>query len=306
MIRPLYPTDLLLLLISYRRMLPNQALTRDSLGQRSPLSPQAFLEHWLPLGGRRHTWVCLERGHIRGLVSIRSCAGPTAWQIDYLQADEEHCLALLDRASAVAAERGVRKLFLRLLSDSPLIDGARRAGFSSYATDCIYRYCGAAGQRSDEAPGPYHFRPKASGDEHLLFALYNVALPPPVRTAEGMTLAEWQETRDRGFWLEQRREFVLEKQDSAVAWLRVSAAGGAGSFEIIFHQLEEDALEWLVNYGLSRLDGKSAIVCVAYVFQEPLPRLLERLEFEKIAQSTKLVKELAIRIKEPSFMPVQA
>jgi len=305
MIRPLYPTDLLLLLFSSRRMLPNQAIARDSLSQRSPLSPQAFLEHWLPLSGRRHTWVCLERGQIRGLVSIRSCSGPTAWQIDYLQADEELCLALLDRVSAVAVKRGVRKLFLRLPSESPLIDGARRAGFSGYATDYLCRYRGVGGRRAAEAPGPYLLRPKASGDEHLLFGLCNAALPPTVLTAEGMTLKEWQETRDRGFWLERRREFVVEERGRLVAWLRVNSARGAGCFEIIFQQLDEGALEWLVNHSLMCLAGKSSIVCVAYASQEPLLRLLQKLGFEEITRSTKLVKVLAIRIEEPSFMPVQ-
>jgi len=306
MIRPLYPTDLFSLLVSSRRIIPNQAVARDSLSKRSLLRPQAFLEHWLPLSGRRHSWVFFERGHIRGLVSIRSCSSPRAWQIDYLHADEEHCLALLDQVSAVAIEWGVRKLFLRLPSDSPLIDGARRAGFSCYTMEYIYRYCGAGGQRADEATGPYRLRPKARGDEYMLFALYNVALPPPVRTAEGMTLKEWRETRDRGFWLEQRREFVLEKHGSLVAWLQVSATPRTGCFEIIFHQLDEGTLKWLVNYTLSYLHGKSSAVCVAYASQQPLLRLLENLEFEKVAQSAKLVKELDIRIEEPSLIPVRA
>lgn len=306
MIRHLYPIDLLSLILSYRSMPPNQAIARDSFSQRSTLSPQAFIEHWLPLSGRRYTWVCLERGYIRGLVSIRSCSGPTAWNIDYLQADEERYLALLDWVSAVAVERRVRKLFLRLPSDSPLIDGARRAGFSRYATDYIYRYRGARGQRAAEATGPYLLRPRASGDENVLFTLYNVALPPPVRTAEGVTLAEWQETRDRGFWLEQRREFVLVKDGSLAAWLRVSAAPGVGCFEVIFHQLEEGTLERLVNHSLVCLGSKPSIVCVAYSFQEPLLRLLPKLEFEETAQSARLVKELTIRVEEPSFMPVRA
>jgi len=157
-----------------------------------------------------------------------------------------------------------------------------------------------------EAPEPYLLRPKASGDEYMLFDLYNAALPIPVRIAEGLTLEEWQETKGRGFLLEQRREFVLEKQGSLVAWLRVNASLRAGSFTIMFHRLDGDGLEWLVNYGLRYLDGKSPIVCVAPAYQERLLRLLEELEFEKVAQSTKMVKELAIRIKEPSFMPVQA
>jgi len=208
--------------------------------------------------------------------------------------------------SAIATNQGVRKLFLRFPSDSPLIDGAMRAGFSSYTTEHMYRYSGEGGQMAAEAPEPYVLRPKASGDEYMLFDLHSAALPLPVRTAEGMTMGEWQESRGRGFWLEQRHEFVLEKQGSLVAWLRVNASLRVGSFTIMFHRLDDDGLEWLVNYGLMCLNGKSPIVCVASAYQERLLRLLEETEFEKAAQSIKMVKELAIRIKEPSFMPVQA
>jgi hypothetical protein len=183
---------------------------------------------------------------------------------------------------------------------------ARRAGFSCYTTDYIYLYKGEGRQKAAEGPGPGHLRPKASGDEYRLFDLYNAAVPIQVRTAEGMTLGEWRETRGRGFWLEERREFVLQKQESLVAWLRVSAARGVGCFDIMFGQLDEDGLGWLVNYSLMCLDGKSPIFCVASDFQGQLMGLLEGFGFEEVAQFTKLVREIAIRVEEPSFMPVQA
>ena len=316
MIRSLYPIDLLPFLFFSRHALPNQAIAKDSLAKRSPFSPEVFLEHWLPLRGMRHTWVSGEGGRLSGVVSVRPCAAPTVWQVDYLQAgDEEHCIALLDMVSTAAAKREVRKLFLRLPTASPLIDGARRAGFSCYTKDYLYRYVGERGQRAAEAPEPYLLRPKSRSDEYGLFDLYNAAVPLPVRTAEGMTLEEWQESRDQGSWLVQHKEFVLlfrshpsplPNEGSLVGWLRVNAARGTGCFDIMFHQLEEAGLEWLVNYGLMCLDGKSPIVCVAPASQERLLRLLEELEFEKVAQSTKMVKELAIRIEEPSLMPVQA
>ncbi len=307
MIRSLYPIDLLSLPFFSRRALPNEAITRDRLRRASLLSAEALFEHWLPLRGRRHTWVSLERGRILGVVSTKSCSGPTAWQIDYLQVnDEKRCLALLDKASAAGAEKGVKKIFLRLPSTSPLIDGARRAGFSCYTKDYLFRYGGEGGQGPAEVPRPYLLRPRSGADEYSLFNLYGVAVPLAVRSAEGMTLEEWQESRDRWSWLGRHREFVLEKQGSLVGWLRISVARGMGCFEILFQPRAQDELEWLVNYGLTCLDGKSPILCIVSAFQGQLRVLLERLEFEEVAEYSTLVREIALRVREPSFVPMRA
>jgi len=316
MIRSLYPIDLLPFLFFSRQALPNQAIARDSLAKRSPFSPQVYLEHWLPSRGMRHTWVSGEGGRLSGVVSVRPCAAPTAWQVDYLQAsDEEHCIALLDMVSAAAAKLEVRKLFLRLPTTSPLIDGARRAGFSCYTKDYLYRYGGEREQRAAEAPEPYLLRPKSRSDEYGLFNLYNAAVPLPVRTAEGMTLGEWQESRDQGSWLVQHKEFVLllrshpsppPNEGSLVGWLRVNAARGTGCFDIMFHQLEEQGLEWLVNYGLMCLDGKSPIFCVVSAFQGRLKGLLEGSGFEQVAEYDALMTEFAVRVSEPEVVPMRA
>lgn len=307
MIRSLYLIDLLPFLFFSRQALPNQAIARDSLAKRSPLSPQVYLEHWLPLRGMRHTWVSGEGGRLSGVVSVRPCAAPTAWQVDYLRAgDEEHCIALLDMVSAAAAKLEVRKLFLRLPTTSPLIDGARHAGFSCYNKDYLYRYGGEREQMAAEAPEPYLLRPRSRSDEYGLFDLYNTAVPLPVRTAEGMTLEEWQESRDQGSWLVQHKEFVLQKQGSLVGWLRVNAARGTGCFDIMFRQLQEERLAWLVNYGLICLDGKSPIFCVVSAFQGRLKGLLESSGFEQVAEYDALMTEFTVRVSEPEVAPIRA
>jgi hypothetical protein len=307
MIRSLYPIDLILFLFFSSRLLPNEAMARDNPGKGSLLSPETFLEHWLPLKSRRHTWVSASGVRTLGVVSIKSCSSPTVWQIDYLQAsDEESCLALLDRVSTAAAKRGVRRLFLRLLSTSPLIDGARHVGFSCYGVDYLYRYHGEGGRRSAEASGPYFLRPRSSGDEYGLFELYNAAVPLQVRTAEGMALEEWQGSRECGSWLEQHWEFVLQKQGGIVGWLRVNAARGIGCFEIMSHQLDEDDLEWLVNYSLMCLGGKPTVFFIVSAFQGQLLELLGRLGFEQVAEYSALVKEIALRVREPHFVPMRA
>lgn len=304
MIRSLYPTDMVTFPFFSRRALPNQAIARDGLGGESPLSLQAFLEHWFPLRGRRHTWVSASRGRILGLISVRGCSGPSAWRIDCLQLiPGEDCLTLLDRVSSAAVAEGVKRVFLRLHSDSPLLDEARRAGFSTYGLDFLYRHQGDVRRGAVTFPHPYSIGPRSSSDDHALFELYSAVVPVSVRTAEGMTLSEWQESRDRSSWLEQHREFVLHKQGRLVGWLRTAAARGTGCFEIICLPSEGEGLEWLVNYGLALLGGRSPLFCVASAYQVELIERLRRLQFEEVAHYTALVKETALRVKEPYLAP---
>jgi len=184
------------------------------------------------------------------------------------------------------------------------MEWVRRSGFSVYSTDYLYRYEGAGGPIIVESP--YSLRPRSSNDDYRLFELYSAAIPTTVRTAEGMTFEEWQESRDRGSWSQRHREYVWEKEGRLVGWLHICTARGMDCFELMLHPAEGEGLEWLVNHALESLDGKPPLFCIAPAFQGQLRSLLSRLEFEEVAQYQALVKELALRVREPSFMPMQA
>jgi len=306
MIRTLYPIDLLPLLMSSGRMPPNQGADYHSLGNRSPTSLEGLLEHWLPLKTRRHTWVCLERGRIVGLVSSRDCGHPAAWQIDCIRTEGEQCLELLDRVGAAASQHRVRKLFLRLLSDSPLIHEARRFGFSPYKVDYVYRVTADRMPATTTDSQRYSLRRAYNNDDYRLFGLYTIVVPAPVRVAEGMTLAEWQETRDRPAWPEQHREFVLGTRESIVGWLTVKPFRGSGCFWILCRESDDESLDLLLKCAIRSLRPKSHIFCVAYPFQERLLRLMENLGFEQVAECSSLMKEVTVKATQPHFMPAKA
>lgn len=303
MIRPLYPVDLLLLFLSSGTMPSNQAISCDSLSNVYPTSPSALVEHWLPLHARRYTWLVVERGRALGLLSVRSCRACAAWTVHHLQTDLAHCSSLLDAATAAAAKQGVRKLFLRLPSDSPLTEEVRRCGFSLYRTDLVYQLNTSIAL---DAPASTTYRLRYAGkqDEDRLFDLYRAAVPPAVRMSEAVTFKEWQETKDRASW--PNREFVLETETQITGWLRMNARDRTGCFEVLCRDQNGHDLEILLCHALLQLDGKYPIFCVAGTFQGALLSLLTRFGFEQVEQCSTLVKEIAVRVTQPHFIPIQA
>lgn len=264
------------------------------------------MEHWLPVRLRRHTWISYRGGRVVGLVSIKFCATSSAWHVDCLRADADRCIPLLDAVSSAAARQRVRRVFLRLPSDSPLAAEARRSGFTTYRTDDLYRYDGEGVWPAGTIPPSYSITSLSKDDRYLLFRLYTAAVPALIRAAEGMTLTEWQDTREPTSLLRQHREFVVRRDDRAVGWLRVDSAGRAGCFSLMFGQLDDDVIEWLVSFSLKCLEGRSPVYCIAFPFQATLAPLLERLGFEQAAECCTLLKEISIKVSEPSFMPMRA
>ncbi|MEA1959372.1 MAG: hypothetical protein U9N44_06935 [Chloroflexota bacterium] len=307
MIRAIYRTDALSFLFPSPLELSNEAITRDLPSRRSFFSPEIFLEHWVPLRGRRRTWISDDGGRIGSLVSVKSGASPQIWHVDYLQAsDEEHCYALLDFVGRAAAKRGVRKIFLNLSINSSVVDAARRAGFSSYNRYFTYRYDGRSTPSLPPPPTGYDIRSRWQGDDWGLYTLYNSAVPLGVRNAEGMTFEEWHDSLECSTWFEHRAEFIVHRGDALAGWLRTSSAKGKGCFEIIFHQMEGGGLEWLVAYALNCLRGKRPVLCIVSASQWQLKGILENSGFDNIARFETMVRENIIRVEEPGFVPMQA
>ncbi|MDY6908012.1 MAG: hypothetical protein SV910_07275 [Chloroflexota bacterium] len=305
MVRPLYPFDLAQLVPFSRKAHPNEASLMDGMSEVGRPSPGVLLGYALPLYPRRSTWVCVDGGHLRGVVSAKGSQGCTSWQVDYLQADgEDTCVALLGRVSREAARGGIKKVYLRLPSTSPFLDGVRRAGFSSYVEERLFRYRGGEASLEAPAPGPYSLRPCEHWDKYRLFNLYSAAVPIPVRVALGVDMEELRESRDMASWRSRHREFVLQDSSALVGWIGAGVEKGVGSLVLMFDsELEHEALRWLVDYGLVSLGQRRAVFCVAFAFQGRLSGLLQEHRFEEAAQYTRMVKDIAVRVKDPDYMP---
>jgi hypothetical protein len=306
MIQSLNRNTLFPLLFS-KHMPPNSATARDTLTDKGLNSPEVFSEHWIPIKGKRHTWISEENGHIDGLVSVKGSVPPIAWHVDYLQIEKGNvCIDLLDAASAAAAERGVRKLFLRLDHTCPLISEARRAGFASYTKEYLYHYNGEPGRINSAAPQHCTIRPRHRTEDSGLFELYKSAVPQQVRLAEGITLEEWQASMPQGPLLQQHKEFILHKGNSLIGWLRIDTSRRVGHFDLVYSQVGSDILTWAVNCAIARLASKQVKSCIVNEYQTQLKTLVESSKFEQAAEYASLVKEIAIKVREPSFVPMRA
>jgi hypothetical protein len=310
MIRPLALSDLVTLL-THRGRPPyyNEAATKDNL-QPSPatqLPVGAFVGRWLPLRKGGQGWVWIEKGHLEGLISSRRRSDRKIWEVDNLLLtgqDKRMCLALLDSLSSAGGKLRVTKIFLRIPQTSPVIEMAQGAGFSPYLEEHLYRLQARPSPRPRKPDfPPYSFRPRQESDGYDLFQVYTAAVPPPVRCAEGMTLQEWQQTRERRTGKGRPRELMCYREGSLVGWLRVRASSGVGQMELIVHPAEESGAEAMLRYSLARLSRNPCLLCLTPTFQGELQRLLRQHQFEEIAKYTTLVKELAVRVAQPIRAP---
>jgi hypothetical protein len=304
MIRSLHLTDIAVLLLFLGKSPVNEARMRDRLTSKEVelLAAAPLLRGCLISDNKQCSFICVHGGFIQALVSLRRCRGPGAWMIERLLLSpgrEGDCFDLLERLAFAGDKIKAERLFLRLDSSSPAVDMAKQAGFNHYLTE--YLYCLEAGSQRGPLESSLVLRPKSSADEHGLFRLYSAAAPHQVRCAEGMTLQEWSQSRDK----DATRELVLEKGGEISAWLRLRLGRTAGRFEIVT-ELSAEELGQLVNYSLAALKGRHPVYCLVPEFQQQLRLILEEQGFSRVASYSCLSKQLAVRVHEPQLMPLRA
>ena len=304
MIRSLHLADIVALLLFLGKSPINEARSRDRIDIKGEglLIAVPLLKDLLISGDKQHSFIYVHRGLIQGLVSLQRCRGPRAWMVEHLlliPGHEDHCVDLLERLGFTGDKIKAERIFLRLGSSSPSVDMARQAGFNHYLTE--YLYCLREAHQTKLQEPPPALRPPSSADEHGLFRLYSVVAPQKVRYAEGMTLEEWCQSRDK----DAPRELVSESGGEISAWLRIRQDRMSGQFDIMT-RLEAGELTNLVEYSLSMLKGRNAIYCLVPEFQPQLRRILEYKGFSQVGEYFCLSKQLAVRVCEPQLVPLRA
>lgn len=307
MIRSIRPTDLRLLARFNQRATVNAACSRKELSRPGRgISLGLLLQHWLSLDENRQTWVSVDNRRITGLISAKH--EQSVWEIDRLllgaETDSMVVRSLFSYLAAVGGEVGIQKVFLRISQDSPIIESARGAGFVEYNLETLY-------VRPLTVPNFPHvplegLRQKSGVDEHALFQLYCQSVPVPVREAEAMVLDEWQQLRQRNRPVVKRREMVLERDGEIIAWLQTGLRNGAGQLEVLVQPGEERYIPGLINTGTALIGDGVPIYCLVSGHQAGLPIALEDAGFVSLTEYRAFVMQLAVRVRQPRLVPVQA
>ncbi len=296
--RTVLPTDLVALVSFDGRVYPNEAKTWDRLGReggRGPHPLETAIEQWFSFATGKHSWISVRGATIRGLVSARRRARPSAWEVDCLiDADEDKsvCLSLLERMTQGLAKAGAERIFLRLSAVSPLCGVVRQAGFFPYCRERLYRLEKPGGTEAPELP----LRPRTKVDLFGLYQLYNAVTPASARSIEGLTLREWQAALEP--WSGRPTDLVLEDDGIIVAWLRVLAEGHKGRFALMVHPGRRRDAGALIRAALARLGARRPIFCLVPVDADVLAPALRRHGFAVAADYVTLARRVLRPIEE--------
>jgi len=312
-VRTVRPTDLVALVAYDGRVYPNVALTRDRTGKQAAPHPlETALEQWFSFATGRHTWISIRGATLRGLASARRRGSKTAWEIDCLidaaEDDPTVLSSLLDQVTADAGEAGAEKVYLRVESDSAVVQTASSCGFYPYLRERLLA-AGEAGERgtpgSNVAPDEtLTLRRWGKADAYPTFQLYNRWTPEAVRRVEAATFREWQASRERVSPRRGTHQRVIERGGEIAGWLRTAADGKLGRFDMM---AKEPALfDPLIDEALHRLREQTAIFSLVPEFAEGLRTRLDERGFVEQGEFTVLARSTTRTIETPEMAPVPA
>jgi hypothetical protein len=297
-IRTLNPFDLARYLVGRsrdrgNRVYPLHRLGTD-LGARWTILDAARLS--LSLDRRRFcSVVSTQNRAVTGMASAGQRSGPRSWEMTHLLLSEERaseCSGLLGEICRRVALRGGERVFLRLLSDAPVLDEARMCGFLPCSREVLY----SGRPRASNSHRQLDMREKQKADDYDLFRLYNATNPPEIRSAYGMTFDQWSSSRETPSG--RTEEFVFERDGQVRGWLRTFRKPGRGQLEIAVHPDEEAESGALLDYGLEHLAGARSILCLVEERHVLVQRLLSQKGFDLVSEHTVLVRSMATTVKE--------
>ncbi len=274
-------------------------------------------------------YVYEERGHVAGLARIERESLRDEWTIVELDAIDQGAAGdirfrLVQRLLRDASRRGAVRFHVACSDSDGNVELFMQAGFARYGEERIlYRPPGYA-EPADVLSGG--IRPAVPLDAVALDRLYRTATPGPVARLEDYRLHDWE--RQGNHWRVPRSSLtpILRFAD-VEAYVEVDESIPAPERALVgFCQIgvaKEDQPHYirlisgadhdpsrLISFGLatiaattrsSRPDG--GVISAVRTYESPLDRRLEDQGFSEVATVSLLMKEIAVRVKEPAFVP---
>ncbi len=312
MFRVANPTDLAGLLRFAAQATPNLAHPGHELGAdaRRVWVSRAAVSSWFPKRGRTVQPLILAKGReLRGLVVLRGLRGMATWEVDQLLVGTEsrHTSAeLLARADVSLVRTGAERIILRLAEDDDAVGSAYEAGYRRYKEESIF--CTSSTRTLGGAlplPLDVAAHSKIPEDEYSLFRLYTAANPVFIRTAEGLTFREWNDTTSvRSQGMRNVKDTVFDSGGQPVAWLRTGVgSSGQSLVQAVFHpDRRTELIEPVLSLALVAAKGKP-LAAVVSSNDDLVARMVEDAGLRYQGRFLNLIHHIRDRATENSFMP---
>lgn len=209
-------------------------------------------------------------------------------------------LKLLEHLVIDAGERGVLRVYARLLEDSPELDLFTQAGFHSFTHESLYRlnYKVAV-----EKPAEIKLRSQRSRDLFSIDQLYRTVTPNQIQYAEAPNSSSRSWTLSRNYFPRVVKEqgYVLEENDKVVAYLRTLNHRNRHLFTIMCMDNRRESLPEIISYGLSNIKAGEdvQVYCAVREYEAEQETVLEDFGFEYFGKQLAMVKHIVQYIKNP-------
>jgi hypothetical protein len=193
---------------------------------------------------------------------------------------------LLRHTTIAAGLRGVKRLYAKAKSGTPLLESFLRTGYAAYATETVFV---ARHPIFDGPEAPV--RRQDAGDSWAIHQLYNAATPKQVQYAEAFTSDRWDARRTRAG--KRVSGWLLEDGNAVVGFIRVASSGRDHRIEVLHHPDHPEAARSLVGAALAKIrsDGEAArISCAVRGYQAETATALEERGFDPVMEQDVLIK----------------
>ncbi len=205
--------------------------------------------------------------------------------------------ALLTHAVRDAGLRGVKRLYARLPTGTPLAPAFRRTAWAPYATETVLAAAGLGRPK-----GTFGGRAQTQSDTWAIHQLYNAAVPRPVQDAEAYTSHRW-ELRSAGRGTRDRNAgWLVEEGHDVVGYARVASRVGVHVLELVVLPGRSDVLDDLLSGALAALPDPPArrVSCAVRGYQADVATALEGRGFVPVGEQELLVKYTTARVRRPT------
>lgn len=293
-----------------RQFLPGRLASRDLIHTRATMgfAPRLLTRMdaarcALPAARMSRSFGAFERGRLEALAMLQARRAPSAWEvaglfaspIGYVQLDE-----LLTMAAAAVGEMGVERLFLRCEEDSPVMDFSQRAGFRPAFSEELF-----AGTLDPAGGGAMVLRPFRREDTNEVFRLQVATAPIPARPAIGLTMSEWEASKEDAEG-EATREFVCDTEQGLSAWARLDRGERGLTVEAMLHPDRADLADSLIE-SVERAAGHGG--AARWIVPTSQPRLAKALAdrgWRTRGAYAVSLKPVAQHARQPVMTPAQA